>query len=184
MRKKYIIKTFLSTLAGCFFISLGLAQSPRQSLRIQISYEKAGQYLEQAVETIDAVNIVGATAMVDYEAGRSVTLLPGFEAKGGSIFTASIKPISFTNESVLQLTAFPNPFEHATTIDYYLPADGKVNLWVMDAQGKVVGQLVQDENQAAGKHRVEWKPQTIGAGVYIPIIEANQQKATGRLVKK
>lgn len=174
----------LLTLIGCCLTLLGFAQDPRQSVRIQISYEKAGQYLEQAVETIDAVNIVGASATVDYEAGRSVTLLPGFEAKAGGVFTASIKPVNFTNESALQLTAFPNPFEHTTTIDYYLPAEGKVNLWVMDAQGKVVGKLVQDENQAAGKHRVEWKPQAIGAGVYIPIVEANQQKATGRLIKK
>ena len=59
-----------------------------------------------------------------------------------------------------------------------------MNLWIIDAQGKVVGQLVKEENQSAGRHQIEWKPQNLDAGVYIPIIEANQQKATSRLIKK
>ncbi len=172
-------------LAG-FCLSLSaLAQAPNQSLRIQISYQKPGQYLEQAVETIEAVNTVGGLATVEYQAGRSVTLQPGFEVKAGSIFTASIKPVDASGERPLQLAAFPNPFEQTTTIEYYLPADGTVNLWVTDAQGKVVGQLVQGENQPAGRHRVEWKAgAAISSGVYIPVVEANQQRAVSRLVKK
>jgi hypothetical protein len=171
-------------ISGCCLSLCSLAQAPKQSLRIQISYQKPGQYLEQAIETIEAVNTVGGLATVEYRAGRSVTLQPGFEARAGSTFVASIKPVSADGERPLQLAAFPNPFEQTTTIEYYLPADGTVNLWITDAQGKVVGQLVQGENQSAGRHQIDWKAGTIMPGIYIPIIEANQQKAVSRLIKK
>ena len=176
----------LLTILGCCITLISVGQASQQSLRLQISYEKAGQYLEQAVATIEAVNTVNASTIVEYRAGRSVTLLPGFEARAGSTFSANIRAVDIGKEgdTRLQLTAFPNPFEQATTIDYYLPADGKVNVWITDTQGKMVGQLVQDENQAAGKHQVEWKPQFIPSGVYIPIVEANQQKAVSRILKK
>ncbi|MVM29557.1 T9SS type A sorting domain-containing protein [Spirosoma sp. HMF4905] len=169
---------------GCCLALTSWAQTPQQHLRILISYEKAGQYLEQAVETIEAINTVGRSTTVEYKAGRSVVLSPGFEAKAGSTFTADIKPVSIGNEVSLQLKAYPNPFEQSTIIDYYLPTGGKVNLWVTDAQGKIVGELVNNENQSAGPHKIEWAPRSLNAGVYIPIVESNNQKAVSRLIKK
>ncbi|GAB3897218.1 T9SS type A sorting domain-containing protein [Spirosoma agri] len=174
----------LFLLLGCGFAVNSMGQAPANNLRVQLSYERAGQYIQQAVETIEAVNVIGTASTVDYKAGRSVTLSTGFEAKLGSTFTAAIQPIIGANELALELKAYPNPFDHSTKIDYLLPADGKVNLWIIDTQGKVVGQLVKEENQSAGRHQIEWKPQNIDAGVYIPIIEANQQKVTSRLIKK
>ena len=184
MNRTHTYRFALLTLAGSCLALYALAQTPKPSLRIQISYQNPGQYLEQAIETIEAVNTVGRSATVEYWAGRSVTLQPGFEASTGSTFTAAIKPVDANGERPLQLAAFPNPFEHTTTIEYYLPADGTVNLWITDAQGKVVGQLVQGENQPAGQHCIDWKAGTVSSGIYIPVVEANQQKAVGRLIKK
>ncbi|AQG81313.1 T9SS type A sorting domain-containing protein [Spirosoma montaniterrae] len=166
--------------------AISFAQTPKQHLRIQLTYTGSGRHLEQSIETIEATSTVQPATDVAYQAGGSVTLLPGFEAKQGSTFSAFIKPVSLvaTSEFPLQLSAFPNPFEQSTIIEYALPADGNVSLWVTDAQGKVVGQLVQNEVQSAGKHRIEWKPQSLATGVYIPIIETNQQRATSRLIKK
>lgn len=172
------------TLVGICLATRGFAQMPSKNLRIQISYERAGQYVQQAIETIEATNTVGSVSTVEYKAGRSIYLLPGFEAKSGSTFTANIKPIQAENELSLKLTAYPNPFEQSTKIEYTLPANGKVNLWIIDAQGRKVGQLVNDEDQEAGTHQVEWKPSAIDAGTYIPIIESNELKATGRIIKK
>ncbi|WP_020601984.1 T9SS type A sorting domain-containing protein [Spirosoma spitsbergense] len=169
---------------GCCLTLTCLAQQPQRTLRIQLSYENADQRLEQAVETIVATGRVGKTASVEYRAGQSVTMLPGFEAQQGSTFLAQIKAVQVNGEPSLQLAAFPNPFEQSTTINYYLPAEGKVNLWVTDAQGKVVGQLLRDENQSAGQHTMEWKPTSLSDGVYIPVIEVNQQRAVSRIVKK
>ena len=172
------------TIAGICWSLVSLAQSPQQNLQIQISYEKAGRYEEQAIETIEAVNIVGMGTTVDYTAGQSVALLPGFEAKAGSVFTAEIKPVTGKREVSLQLKAFPNPFEESTTIQYTLPADGKVTVWVIDLQGKVVDQLLKGENQAAGEHKLEWKPKAVPVGVYNPIVEVDNQRVIGRLVKQ
>ncbi len=174
----------LLLLAGCCLTLTGLAQQPQRTLRIQLSYESSSQHLEQAVETIVATGKIGKTANVEYRAGQSVTMLPGFDAQKGSVFLAQVKDAQVNGEPSLQLAAFPNPFEQSTTIKYYLPADGKVNLWVTDAQGKIVGQLLQDENQSAGQHNMEWKPTSLSDGVYIPIIEVNQQRAVSRIVKK
>ena len=181
--KRLRILQFILVIGTCCLSLCGLAQAPKQSLRIQLSYQRPGHYLEQAIETIEAVNTVDQNATVEYRAGRSVTLQPGFEAKTGSTFTAAIKPVG-GGESPMQLAASPNPFEQTTTIEYYLPAEGTVNLWITDAQGKVVGQLVQGENQSAGHHKIDWKPTAITSGVYMPILEANQQKAVSRLIKK
>ncbi len=177
---------FLLTLIGCCTTLMGVGQTVPQSLRLQVSYEKAGQYVEQAVATIEAVNKISASTTVEYSAGRSVTLLPGFEARTGSAFIALVKvaDIGKEGDTKIKLSAFPNPFDQATTIDYYLPADGKVNLWITDSQGKIVIQLIQGEQQTAGNHRVDWNPKTISSGVYIPIVEANQQKAYNRIIKK
>lgn len=184
MKNFFTISGLLWAVAtGCSSLT-AFGQAPKQALRIQISYQSPGQYLEQAIETIEAVNTVGRNATVEYRAGRSVTLQPGFEAKAGSTFTATIKAVDANGERPLQLAAFPNPFEQTTTIEYYLPASGTVNVWITDAQGTVVGKLVQGENQPAGRHQIDWKPGTVTSGVYIPVVEVNQQKAVSRLVKK
>lgn len=173
------------TLAGCCLSLLTLAQTVPQSIRIQLSYEKGGQHLEQAVETIEAVNVIGKTSAVAYQAGHAITLLPGFQARQGSLFTADIKPVvNAAAEFALQLKAYPNPFDQSTMIDYYLPTDGKVTITVLDAQGKIVNQLTKDEHQLAGKHQIEWKPTSINAGIYMPVIESNQKRIIGRLIKK
>lgn len=140
--------------------------------------------MEQAIEAIEAVNTIEATTNVEYQAGRSVTLLPGFRANRGGTFMAQIKAVEGQGDNVLRLTAYPNPFEQSTTIEYNLPADGKVNVWITDSQGKVVGKLVQEETQSAGKHAVDWKPESANVGVYIPIVEVNKQRAAGRVIKK
>lgn len=171
-------------ITGVCLSLVSLAQGPQNTLRIQISYEKAGRYEEQAIETIEAINVVGTGTTVDYKAGQSVALLPGFEAKSGSVFTAQIKPVTGKSELSLQMRAFPNPFEESTTIQYTLPADGKVTVWVIDSQGKVVDQLLKGENQVAGEHKLEWKPKAISVGVYSPIVEVDNQKVIGRLVKQ
>lgn len=174
---------YLSILCLLPFAQSSFAQSVKKQL-VVIGHYDSGSHSEQATETIEATNTINHLNQVDYKAGRSITLLSGFEAKTGSTFTAVIQPIDVRGELSLQVNTYPNPFDYSTKIDYYLPADGKVNLWVVDANGKIVGQLVKEENQYAGKHQVEWKPQNLDAGIYIPIIEANQQKATSRLIKK
>ncbi|MFD2932532.1 T9SS type A sorting domain-containing protein [Spirosoma flavum] len=175
---------FLLLLLGCSMTLLSLAQTSPKSIRIQVSYERSGKYLEQAVETIEAVNIVGIGTTVDYQAGRSVSLLPGFVAKNGSIFTANIKSVSDKNDFSLQLKAYPNPFDRSTIVDFNLPEDGKISLFVVDEKGQVIERLLENSFQTAGRHQVEWIPKTLSSGVYIPILKTERQQISNRILKK
>jgi hypothetical protein len=47
--------------------------------------------LYQAVQTITATNKISGTSKIDYFAGNSITLNPGFEVSAGSVFKAKIQ---------------------------------------------------------------------------------------------
>ena len=177
------MRTFF-TIIGCYLTLTAYSQTVNQRVRIQLNYEKSGQYLQEAADAIEAVNKVDKAIDLEYRAGKAVVLLPGFEAKTGSVFVANVRPVSANAEKGLQLTAFPNPFEQTTTISYYLPADGRVNLWIVDTQGKLIHRLIDDQAMTAGKHEISWDAGTASSGVYLPIIESNQQRVSGRIVKK
>lgn len=172
------------TIVGCYITLTASAQTIGQKVRIQLDYERSGQYVQEATEAVEAVNKVGKAIDLEYRAGKTVVLLPGFEAKKGSVFVANIRPVSANVEKRLELSAFPNPFEQITTIKYYLPANGKVSMWVVDMQGKLIYRLIDDKEQAAGEHEITWDAGHIANGVYLPIIESNQQRVSGRVVKK
>lgn len=52
-------------------------------------------------------------------------------------------------------SAYPNPFNPSTTINFALPADGHANLSVFDLAGRLVKTLV-DSNMNAANHTVVW----------------------------
>lgn len=174
----------LFTIVGCYLTLTAYAQTANQRVRVQLDYEKSGQYLQEATETVEAANKVGKSIDLEYRAGKTVVLLPGFEAKTGSVFVANVRPVLANAEKGLELTAYPNPFEQTTTISYYLPADGKVNLWIVDTQGKLIQRLINNQEQAAGKHEFNWHADSESSGVYFPVVESNKQKVTVRIVKK
>jgi flagellar hook assembly protein FlgD len=50
---------------------------------------------------------------------------------------------------------FPNPFSSSTTIPYFLPFEGNVNLSVYNIMGEKIVTLV-DETQQSGQHNKIW----------------------------
>ena len=50
---------------------------------------------------------------------------------------------------------FPNPFNPSTTIQYDIPHNGNVVVGVFDINGRLVKNLV-NQNQQAGNHRTVW----------------------------
>jgi hypothetical protein len=53
------------------------------------------------------------------------------------------------------VTVSPNPFRDNLTVEYNLPEDTHMNMVVYDLSGRVVRQLV-NENQPEGYHRIVW----------------------------
>lgn len=81
---------------------------------------------------------------------------------------------------------FPNPFNPATTIRYYLPGADRVRLQVFDASGKLVATLV-DAQQQKGSHTAEWKGANasgaqVRSGVYFCRLATRAQTLTHKMV--
>jgi hypothetical protein len=76
----------------------------------------------------------------------------------------------------------PEPFRDIVEIRYELSVPGDVTLGVFDASGRRVEILV-DEFQSAGTHRVLWRPGDLAPGVYFYRLEAKGLRATHRSVR-
>jgi len=86
----------------------------------------------------------------------------------------------------LSVSAFPNPFNPATTLRYTVPASGHVNIAVYDAHGALVATLFDGE-RAAGAYSVKWDGHTESAaiaasGIYFARIEHNGATRAYKLV--
>jgi hypothetical protein len=87
------------------------------------------------------------------------------------------------------LSAYPNPFNPATTIAYAIPRPSRVRLAVFDIRGARVATLV-DEVQPAGRREVTWNARDrrgapLASGVYVVRLDAGalQQRRKIVLVK-
>lgn len=78
-------------------------------------------------------------------------------------------------------TAFPNPSNGNSYIDYTLKADADVVLNVTDVTGKVV-MTINEGNMQTGNHRVEMNTTNLAAGTYFVNIVAGNATATSKLV--
>ncbi|MBT3233263.1 MAG: T9SS type A sorting domain-containing protein [Calditrichaeota bacterium] len=63
-------------------------------------------------------------------------------------------------------SAFPNPFNSTTTIDYNLSLGSQVSIEVYNIHGQLVDVLV-DGIMSVGRHRVVWDAEDVSAGVYL-----------------
>ena len=170
----------------CFSTSLAFAQTQQPTRLLAATYYP--QRLEQAAESLMASNIVSANQQVEYRAGKSVLLTPGFQAKAGSVFAAHTDYVGInmddTHAEHLLVRTYPNPFVERTTIVYQLASTTHTNLYVSDAHGKVVGRLVDNEFQPAGRYEVEWRTDQLPVGSYVCTLEAGKQMISSHLVRK
>lgn len=87
---------------------------------------------------------------------------------------------------VLSLSAYPNPFNPATTLRYTVPARGHVTIDVYDARGTLVAHLI-DEAKEAGAYTTAWHGvdqigARVGSGIYFARIESLGAARTYKLV--
>ncbi|MGD8779922.1 MAG: T9SS type A sorting domain-containing protein [Ignavibacteria bacterium] len=67
--------------------------------------------------------------------------------------------------SGIETSVYPNPFNPATTISYTLPEEGRVSIKIYDVLGREVETLV-NEIRTAGTHSVEWNGSRYSSGIY------------------
>ena len=76
---------------------------------------------------------------------------------------------------------YPDPFNPQTTISYELAVDGLVNLSVYDLQGRLVRELV-DEEQRAGRYEVLFDAQNLASGTYLYRIQTGGRTVSNTMV--
>ena len=77
--------------------------------------------------------------------------------------------------------SYPNPFNPTTSINYGLSNDGYVEIMVYDASGRLVDELV-NQNQAAGYHSITWNASNQASGMYFAKMIAGDVVQTQKLV--
>jgi len=83
-------------------------------------------------------------------------------------------------------SAYPNPFNPTTTLDYGLPEDALVNITIYDMMGRKVSTLVSSQ-QSAGYKSVQWNATNdagsiVSAGLYMYMIQAGDFRQTKKMV--
>ena len=76
---------------------------------------------------------------------------------------------------------YPNPFNPATTIRYATTKPGQVLLKIYNLAGKEIEVLV-NEKQPAGEHKIRWNPIGLPSGVYFYRLQAGEFTATKKLI--
>jgi hypothetical protein len=95
---------------------------------------------------------------------------------------ASLTPAPLPAVAAVQLTAYPNPFNPATVIEFTLGRPGPVSLAVFDLAGRRVATLVDGEHRAAGRHPVGFAAGRIASGPYVVRLRTPDAAATAKIV--
>ncbi len=96
-----------------------------------------------------------------------------------------ILPVSVSENSRVGtpsvVTARPNPFTGSTEISFVIARDGKVNLSIYDASGRLVTNLVNSDLNA-GRHTVVWNAENVPSGIYFYKLVTQNLNVTKKLV--
>ncbi|HBX67178.1 MAG TPA: hypothetical protein DEG32_13850, partial [Balneolaceae bacterium] len=75
---------------------------------------------------------------------------------------------------------FPNPFNPATTISFYLPESEEVRLSVFNIVGQPVA-VIAEGTMSAGEHQFEWNATDRPSGMYIYQLEVGKNVMTRKM---
>ncbi|MBO6585250.1 MAG: T9SS type A sorting domain-containing protein [Gracilimonas sp.] len=81
------------------------------------------------------------------------------------------RPQRIAQETNVQLSNYPNPFNPSTVIKYELPQNSTVRLQVFDMLGREVVTLV-DQQQSPGQYSYTFDASTLSSGIYIYRLQA------------
>ena len=154
-------------------------------------------HLETTGDTGDYIEglAIGASGDIyvsgSFGADRVILGADTLYARGkGNVFIAKYGAMSLSSEpsdevlsGAIKVSNYPNPFRQGATIEYRVPAPRHVRLTVYDVLGRELAVLV-DERQSAGSHSAKLDASSWPSGVYLYRLEAGNQAATGRLVRR
>jgi hypothetical protein len=161
-----------------------------------------------ARETITSVGIINSGSTVNMVAGMSITLRPGFRAKNGADFLATIQAcdtgeetpesdvedrslaqneadqntITFTESSSSDMIVYPTPTSSWTTINFRLTADETINLNIYSSSGQRLSTLASQQFYEAGDYQKRFPAQRLAGGVYYVQLETSTDLVTKSMI--
>ena len=104
------------------------------------------------------------------------------EWASNGVFTLSgLFEIESAPEKISLDSAYPNPFNPTTTIEFGLPFDSEVSIQIYNLQGRVVETLASEYMQA-GYHSVTWNADNFSSGVYFVKMASGDYVSTQKLL--
>jgi hypothetical protein len=132
---------------------------------------------------IDSLKIEWPLGLVEVRTNIAVNQLLTMTEGTVSAVADAEAPASPTDFALQQ--NYPNPFNPSTSIAFDLPVASRVTLKVFDTNGREIAALVNEQQMAAGNHRVNFFGRGLASGVYYYRLEAAPlQGATPAFVEK
>ncbi len=153
--------------------------------------------------TIMSASRIYTNAAVQFIAGETVTLMPGFHSQRGSSFLAAIIPCNsprpedddtttkfedlaeqpeVVNMNKASLRIAPNPTRTWTSFDYVVPESGKVRLGIFTSSGQLVTWILNGNQTEKGRYSKQFPGHQLPGGVYFVTLQTNGEVVTERLV--
>lgn len=128
---------------------------------------------------------------VQFDSARTTYEIVG-EVSDGSLNTRSywyvyVQPASAAPEpsapvaNALLVSAFPNPFNATTTLEYTMPAAGTVTVSLFDETGRLVRQLMTG-HVPRGTQRLQVDAQGLGSGIYFATVRSESAHKVQKLL--
>ena len=95
----------------------------------------------------------------------------------GNITTGMVEYKSGFNN---KLSAYPNPFNPATTIDYQIMDDSNVKLVVYNIIGQEI-KILTNKRHSAGKYKTNWDASGYPSGIYLIELQTDSKRITKQL---
>ena len=139
-----------------------------------------GHYQWQVPDSLASNEVCRIRYTVYSQMDSAVGITPsGFYIGPVSVKISDIE--SQLRDNFLLLQNFPNPFNPATTIQYYLPTTEWVTLKIYDLYGRQVTSLINNK-QNAGNHQVQFDGALLSSGVYVLRVNAGGYSGSRKIV--
>ena len=126
-----------------------------------------------------------ADKIYDTETNRTIDLfgqgIPSWENLGISEIVLSDLSSDLIPDKTEIISAYPNPFNPSTKINFNINKNQDVELLIYDIQGNVVQSLINQKLEA-GNHSIKWSPYNISSGVYILSLNTPSTKISSKLL--
>lgn len=103
-----------------------------------------------------------------------------FHTKNGGVTSLDQYPIARFEGFTLEQN-FPNPFNQATTLRYYLHIDCHVKLVIYDMSGREIETIIS-EDQSAGQHSVIFDASHLASGIYIYQLKTDSYETSRKMI--